>query len=131
MPLNIVSWNVNGLRAALRKGLTDWLAIEAPDIFCIQEVKAQLEQIPPSLLASTDYHKYWNLGERKGYSGVAMFTKQKPLQIVTKFGIAKLDAEGRVLLAEYANFTILNVYFPNGVSGLARLDYKLAFCPLG
>ena len=127
MPLNIVSWNVNGLRAAARRGFAEWLRQESPGIFCAQEVKAQRDQLPPEVVEPAGYHAYWNLGDRKGYSGVALFTKEEPRRVLGSFGIKKLDAEGRVLLAEYPHFTLLNVYFPNGKSGQQRLDYKLAF----
>ncbi|MSQ26849.1 MAG: exodeoxyribonuclease III [Dehalococcoidia bacterium] len=126
-PMKLISWNVNGVRAVHRKGLLDWLAAESPDVLGLQEIKAQEDQLDPALLQPLDYHAYWNWGERKGYSGVAVLTKQPPISVRMGIGVERFDSEGRVILAEYPTFTLLNVYFPNGQSGADRLLYKLDF----
>jgi exodeoxyribonuclease-3 len=125
--MKILSWNVNGIRAADRKGLFDWLKKESPDILCLQEIKALPEQLPPHLRNAPGYHIYWNSAERKGYSGVATFTKERPLEIKKEFGIEKFDKEGRILITEYPSFVLFNIYFPNGKKNDERLDYKLNF----
>ena len=123
----ILCWNVNGIRAAERKGFLDWLYKESPDILCIQETKAGLDNLSADLLEPMDYHVYWNFAERKGYSGVATYTKDIPLSIQNGFGIPEFDAEGRVIMCEYPGFTLFNVYFPNGKKDETRLNYKLSF----
>ena len=125
--MKILSWNVNGIRAAQKKGLLDWLAKESPDILCVQETKAHPDQLDMMLLNPPGYHVYWNAAERKGYSGVATFTKQKPLQVKTGFGTPRFDTEGRVLYTEFQEFVLLNIYFPNGNQSEERLQYKLDF----
>jgi exodeoxyribonuclease-3 len=125
--MKLISWNVNGIRAVHRKGFLDWLAAEGPDVIGLQELKAQEEQIEPALLQPLDYRPYWNWGERKGYSGVAIFSRRPPLDVRTGMDIARFDSEGRVITAEFPEFTLLNVYFPNGQSGPERLQYKLDF----
>jgi len=122
--LEIVSWNVNGLRAALKKGFLDFLASEGADIVCLQETKTA--EAPPEL-ARAGYHTYFAAGEKKGYSGVAILTREEPLSVVTSFGDARFDGEGRMLIADYGRFVLMNVYFPNGKASQARLDYKMAF----
>ena len=123
----ILSWNINGLRAAERKGLLDWVRKESPDILCLQEIKATPEQLPPHIRNIPGYYIFWNSGEKKGYSGVTTWTKQKPLSFQTGFGIEKFDKEGRILIAEYPKFTLFNIYFPNGKMSPERLQYKLDF----
>jgi len=125
--MKLISWNVNGIRAADRKGLFDWLKKESPDILCLQEIKALPEQVPPHLRNAPGYHVFWNSAERKGYSGVATFTKERPLEIKKGFGIEKFDKEGRMLITEYPSFVLFNIYFPNGKKNDERLDYKLNF----
>ncbi len=125
--MNIISWNVNGIRAADKKGLFDWLMKESPDIFCIQEIKALPEQVPPYIRNTPGYEIFWNPAERKGYSGVATFTKEKPSDIKNGFGIDKFDKEGRIQITEFSKFTLFNIYFPNGKKNKERLDYKLDF----
>lgn len=127
MQVRILSWNVNGLRALLRKGFLDWLRQESPDMLCMQETKVQPDQLPWDVLQPEGYHAYWNWGERKGYSGVGLYTRQEPMKVETRFGIERLDAEGRIIMARYPEFILFNVYFPNGRTGRERLDYKLAF----
>lgn len=123
----LISWNVNGVRAAVRKGFLDWLEQESPDILCIQETKAHVEQLTQDILHPNGYMGVWNQADRKGYSGVATFMKEKPLMEISHFGEDWLDEEGRVILTEHADFYLFNVYFPNGGRGKDRLDYKLRF----
>ena len=129
--LKILSWNVNGIRAAQRKGFLEWLYMESPDILCVQETKARPEQLDESLLKPDGYYPYWNYPrEIKGYSGVAIFTKEKPVRVQNGFGVEEFDAEGRVIIAEYPEFTLFNVYFPKGdvdPKRLHRLQYKMDF----
>ena len=125
--MKILSWNVNGIRAADRKGLFNWLKKESPDILCLQEIKALPEQVPPHLRNAPGYYIFLNSAERKGYSGVATFTKERPLEIKNGFGIEKFDKEGRMLITEYPSFVLFNIYFPNGKRNDERLDYKLNF----
>jgi exodeoxyribonuclease III len=123
----ILCWNVNGVRAAERNGLLEWLDEEKPDILCMQETKAQPEQLKPALKEPDGYHAYWNYPEKKGYSGVATFTREKPGGVSYGLGIPEFDAEGRMIITEYPDFTLLNVYFPNGKKDETRLKYKLDF----
>jgi len=124
--MRIISWNVNGIRAAEKKGFLDWLTQERPEVVCVQETKAQPEQLSKKLLQPENYHTYWHSAERKGYSGVATFS-QKPLEAQEGFGDPEFDAEGRVLITEHDGFRLLNCYMPNGGMGPERLDYKLRF----
>ncbi|MDI6643439.1 MAG: exodeoxyribonuclease III [Methanobacteriaceae archaeon] len=123
----IVSWNVNGLRAVHRKGFLEWFLDYKPDILCLQEIKATEDQLPRKLRSVDGYHSYFNSAERKGYSGVAIYSKIKPLNIKAGFGIEKFDIEGRVQIADYDDFILLNIYFPNGKMSDDRLKYKLDF----
>ena len=123
----ILCWNVNGVRAAIGKGFLEWLYTESPDILCIQETKAHIEQLGKELQKPHGYHAYWNCAERKGYSGVATFTKEEPREIQNGFGFAEFDVEGRVIITEYPEFVLLNVYFPNGKKDETRLKYKMDF----
>lgn len=125
--MKIVSYNVNGIRAALNKGLIDWLLKEQPDVFCIQESKAQPEQIDTMLFAELGYHSYVHSAEKKGYSGVAIFSKQEPDYVEAGMGNAVFDAEGRVLRADFGDLTIVCVYVPSGSSGDERQDFKMQF----
>ena len=125
--MRILSWNVNGIRAADKKGLYDWFKKESPDVLCLQEIKAQPEQVPPYLRNMPGYNIYWNSAERKGYSGVVTFTKVQPTEIKKGFGIDKFDKEGRTLITEFPSFILFNIYFPNGKQSQERLDYKLDF----
>ncbi len=123
----IISWNVNGLRSVAKKGFFDFIGKDNPDILCIQETKAREEDIPKELKEVTNYYSYFSSPERKGYSGVGVYSKQKPLYVITNFGIDKFDAEGRTLILEYSNFILFNVYFPNGKMSSERLQYKMDF----
>lgn len=123
----IVSYNVNGIRAALNKGLYEWLEKESPDIVCFQELKANHDQINEGLFRMLGYECYWNPAERKGYSGVAILTKEKPENVVVGLGNERYDCEGRVLRADFKNFSLICVYVPSGTMGDIRQDFKMDF----
>jgi len=124
----LLSWNVNGVRAAHKKGLMDWFYTAKPDILCIQETKASEDQIPMDLRYPEGYETYFaSPAGRTGYSGVGLITKPKPDAVEKGIGVPEFDREGRILKAEYPGFTLFNVYFPNGGSGPERLSYKLRF----
>jgi len=125
--MKLLSWNVNGIRAAYKKGFYDWLNKERPDILCIQEIKALSDQIPKSLKNIKEYNLYVNSAKKKGYSGVATFTKREPIDIKRGFNIEKFDDEGRILITEFPSFVLFNIYFPNGKKNYERLKYKLDF----
>ena len=125
--MRLFSWNVNGVRAIEKKGFLDWVDSTSPDILCIQETKANFDQLPESLQNIHGYHGYWHSGERKGYSGVATFCKNEPLDVQYGLGIEKYDREGRVLITEFEDFLLYNIYFPNGQKDEHRLQYKLDF----
>lgn len=127
MKHSIVSWNVNGIRAAEKKGLLDYMYREAPDILCLQETKARAQQLSQALLEPEGYEVHFSSAEKAGYSGVAVYTKRKPLS-VQLLDEREFDAEGRALVIEYPDFVLINGYFPNSQSGGARLDYKLGYC---
>ena len=122
-----LSWNVNGLRAVVKKGFLEWLGKERPDILCLQETKSAEDQLPPGVRQIDGYHAYYSSAERKGYSGVALYTKHQPDRVSSGFGIDRFDSEGRVLVADYGSFVLINVYFPNGRSSSDRLQYKMDF----
>lgn len=125
--MKIISWNVNGIRSVLKKGLLDWLRSEDPDVFCVQETKASEEVLPPELISIDGYYSYFSSAERKGYSGVALYSKAKPLSVNKGFGNAKFDTEGRIIIAEYNGFTLFDIYFPNGQASEERLRFKFEF----
>lgn len=124
---NILCWNVNGIRAVERKGFLNWISQESPDILCLQETKAQPGQISPEVQQAPGYYTYWNFPERKGYSGVATFSKEKPVSVENGFGVKRFDIEGRVMITKYPQFILFNVYFPNGKMNQERLRYKTDF----
>jgi exodeoxyribonuclease-3 len=125
--MKLISWNVNGVRAVVKKGFLDWLEQAQPDILCLQETKAHVDQLTAEILTDHGYHTYWHSGERRGYSGVATFCKEEPLYVQEGLGIERYDAEGRVLVTEHENFLLYNIYFPNGQKDDERLQYKLDF----
>ena len=125
--MKIISYNVNGIRAAMKKGLLEWLAAENPDVFCIQESKAQPEQIDTLAFAELGYHAYIHSAEKKGYSGVVIFSKQVPDNLVVGLGIERYDREGRVLRADYGDITVVDVYVPSGTTGDIRQEFKMDF----
>ena len=125
--MKLISWNVNGVRAVVKKGFLDWLDQADPDIVCLQETKAHIDQLTAEILTDHGYHAYWHSGERRGYSGVATFCKTEPLYVQEGLGIERYDVEGRVLITEHENFLLYNIYFPNGQKDDERLQYKLDF----
>lgn len=128
--MKILSYNVNGIRAAMRKGLNEWIEAAQPDVLCLQETKAQPEQIKDEIetLNKLGYYSYWHSAEKKGYSGVAIITKHKPKHIEYGTGIDYMDNEGRVIRADFENFSVISVYIPSGTNMEERLDFKLRFC---
>lgn len=127
MKRTLLSWNINGIRAAEKKGLFSWLAQEKPYILGVQETKIQAPQLTQELTSPAGYLSFWHHAERKGYSGVAAYAAEKPLSAATGFAIDKFDSEGRVVALEYPAFFFLNIYFPNGGMGPERVKYKLEF----
>jgi len=127
MSKRIITYNVNGIRAALNKGFNRWLKEENPDIICLQETKAQPEQIDETVFEALGYHCYWYSAEKNGYSGVAIFTKQKPDSVKYGMGIKKYDSEGRVIQLNFGNVSLINVYIPSGTMGGERQDFKMEF----
>lgn len=126
--LRLLSWNVNGIRAVQKKGFIDWVLKENPDVLCLQETKASPEQLSDELLNINGYKSYFSSSVvKKGYSGVAIYTKQEPVSVERGFGIPKFDAEGRIIIADYMNFVLINIYYPNGKMSDERLKYKLDF----
>ena len=125
--MRIYSYNVNGIRAALTKGLADWVAQEKPDVLCLQETKAQPEQIDQALFERLGYHGYYYSAEKKGYSGVAVLCKQQPKQVTYGLGIPEYDAEGRAIRVDFDQVSILCVYIPSGTSGEVRQAFKMEF----
>lgn len=123
----LLSWNVNGIRAAQKKGFLEWLQKEHPFLLAVQETKALPEQLGKELLEPLGYHVVCNSAQRKGYSGVAVFSKEKPLNVVCGFGMEKFDVEGRVLQVEFEKFILFGIYFPNGGMNEDRLNYKIDF----
>jgi exodeoxyribonuclease-3 len=125
--IKFLSWNVNGIRAIYKKGLLDWLQKEAPDILCLQETKAGGETIPEDLLKLAGYHVDFSSAEKKGYSGVITFSRITPQNVVKGFGMEGFDREGRILISNFDNFVLFNIYFPNGKASGERLKYKMDF----
>ena len=122
---NIISYNVNGIRAAISKGLLDWLSIVNPDIVCFQELKAQTEQIPVLDFEALGYHCFWFPAQKKGYSGVALLTKTQPDNVAFGMNIPKYDFEGRMIRADYGDISVISVYHPSGSSGDERQAFKM------
>jgi len=126
--MEIISWNVNGIRAALKKGSIDWLFNESPDIFALQEIKAEKEQLPEILVNHPEYHAFFNSSKtRKGYSGVAVYSKMKPKKVEYGLGIEELDQEGRQISLFFDDFVFITTYFPNGGGGPERLAFKFKY----
>lgn len=124
--MKIISWNVAGIRSCFKKGLINFMKKEDADIYCFQEVKCQSNQIPKELKMK-DYEAFHSFAEKKGYSGVSIYTKIKPINVIYGIGNNPFDSEGRVLILEFRNFFLLNVYFPHSNRVLKRLDFKLKF----
>lgn len=123
----IISYNLNGIRAAMKKGLTDWLSAANADVLCVQETKAHPEQVDVEEFHKLGYKDYWVSAEKKGYSGVAIFTKQEPDYVEYGSGIDYIDKEGRVIRADYGDLSIMSVYIPSGTTGDVRQDIKMQF----
>ncbi|MCL2065294.1 MAG: exodeoxyribonuclease III [Candidatus Cloacimonetes bacterium] len=125
--MKILSFNVNGLRAIMNKDFMNFLSEYNPDILGIQETKLQEAQIPTEIKNLSNYHIYWSFANRKGYSGTALFSKSQPKSVSYNIGDDRFDGEGRIIQAEYEDFILFNIYFPNGQMNDERLQYKLAF----
>ncbi len=123
----MISWNINGIRAGFKKGLEDFIHKEEADIYCFQETKARPEQILPEFKQIKGYDSYFSSPVKKGYSGVAVYSKSGPIDVNYGTGISRFDEEGRVVVLDMKEFLLLNVYFPNGGASQARLDYKMDF----
>lgn len=123
--MKIISYNVNGIRAALNKGFLDWLVATDADMVCLQEVKANPDQVDFEIFEVLGYHVYWMSAEKKGYSGVAILTRIKPEQVIMGCSIDKYDCEGRVITADFQDFSLMSVYMPSGSSGELRQDFKM------
>lgn len=126
--MKLLSWNVNGLRAVHGKGFLKWFKREAAEIVCLQEIKAREEQLDPELRDVRGYRAYFHPAEKPGYSGVAIYTSLEPRKVEYGIGDPSIDSEGRVLQADFGDFTLINAYFPNSQREHTRLDYKLYFC---
>lgn len=122
--MRIISYNVNGIRAAIKKGFNDWLETNPADIVCLQETKAMKDNIDHEAIEGMGYQNYWFSAEKKGYSGVAIFSKIQPDNVEYGNGMEQSDAEGRVLRADFGDITLINAYFPSGTSGDERQTYK-------
>lgn len=126
--MKLYSWNVNGIRALQKKGFLDWLNATQPDILGLQETKASPDQLDGELIAPPGYNTYWAASTvKKGYSGVALYTKTEPKRVQIGLGIEEYDQEGRTIIAEYDDFTFITAYFPNGSSDHSRVPFKLAY----
>ncbi len=123
--MQIISWNVNGLRAAYKKGFCRFVEKEDADFYCLQEIKANKDQLPSDLVNPKGYYSYFNSAQKRGYSGVVVYAKKKPISIVRKIGIKKFNNEGRYLELKYPNFTLINIYIPHGGRQKENLKYKL------
>lgn len=123
----ILCYNVNGIRAAAKKGFFDWLQEVSPDIICLQETKAQPDQLDESFLKPAGYHTYWHSAEKKGYSGVALFSKEIPKHVEYGMGMEVYDNEGRILRADFENYSVISAYLPSGTSGEERQAVKDQF----
>ena len=124
--MNIISYNVNGIRAAINKGFVDWLKRESPDVICLQEIKANQEQVEISQIENLGYNTFWFSAQKKGYSGVAIFSKLKPNHVEYGSGIDYMDYEGRIIRLDFDKVSIISLYLPSGTN-LARLDFKFKF----
>jgi len=125
--MRLISWNVNGIRAAKEKGFLESFAGFGADIVCLQETRVTAEQLEDELKSIPGYNSYWVAAEKKGYSGVAVYTKVEPLSVITGLGKPEFDGEGRTITLEFEKFFLVNAYFPNSQAELKRLDYKLAY----
>ncbi|PSJ18895.1 exodeoxyribonuclease III [Nitrosomonas supralitoralis] len=125
--MQIITLNVNGIRAAVKKGFLEWLGSQAADIVCVQELKAQLPDLSAEMQAPNGYHGYFHCAEQRGYSGVGIYTRKKPDQVIEGIGISDIDIEGRFLQADFGNLSIISIYLPSGSSGEHRQAAKFYF----
>lgn len=126
--MKIITYNVNGIRAAIKKGWIDWLKAAAPDVICIQEIKASPDQVPEAAyLEQLGYHLYWYPAQKKGYSGTAIFSKIVPKNVVYGCGMEDYDFEGRVIRLDFPTWSVISIYFPSGTTGDVRQDFKYRF----
>jgi exodeoxyribonuclease III len=125
--MKIITWNINGIRAAEKKGLPDYLAATDADVVCLQETKAQPDQIPLTLSHVRGWQVWFHSAERKGYSGTAVYSKISPVKVEYGLGQPEFDTEGRTIIVDFTDFLLYNIYFPNGGSGEERLNFKLRF----
>lgn len=125
--MEIVTFNVNGLRAILKKGFMEWFKDKSPDILCLQEIKSSKDQLKGEIVEVEGYHAHWNSAQKPGYSGVVTLSKEEPLDVQFGMGIERFDTEGRLIRTKYPDFTLLNVYFPNGKMSDDRLKFKLDY----
>lgn len=125
--MKIITWNVNGLRAALKKGVLSWITAQSPDTLCLQETRVLPEQLEESHRSVPGYEIIWNPAEKKGYSGVSTWTKESPQEVMLGMDEPRFDSEGRVIRTRHPDFYLYNIYFPNGQRGHDRVEYKLEF----
>lgn len=126
--MRLATWNVNGLRSVHSKGFLEWFDKQKIDIVCLQEIKAHREQVHPELWNPYKYSSHWHCAKKRGYSGLLIYSKEEPLNVICGLGNKEIDDEGRVLIAEYKDFVLINSYFPNSQREHERLPYKLGFC---
>ena len=125
--MKIVTYNINGIRAALRKGLDEWLKSIDPDIICLQEIKARKEQFDSSIFTNLGYHCYWYSAQKPGYSGTAILCKEKPIKATYGMNYESYDKEGRVIRVDFETYSVISVYMPSGSSGESRQSFKMTF----
>lgn len=125
--MKIITWNVNGIRAVMEKGFRQFVEEQNPDILCLQETKCHRDQLNGAEILPPEWKDYWSAAEKPGYSGTATFTRREPTGVQRGFGIPQFDAEGRMVVTEFPEFELYNVYFPNGGSGMVRHDFKQEF----
>ena len=125
--MRLISWNVNGIRAVHKKGFLEWFESEQPDVLCLQETKAHESQLPTALRQVEGYGAWFSTPERKGYSGVGLYTRHEPRSVSFGLGVERFDSEGRTVVADFDDFVLLGIYFPNGKRSAERLRYKMEF----
>ena len=126
--VDVISWNVNGLRSVARKGWINWLEAEQPDVLCMQEVRVTPDQLDDELIRPLGYKSFFASAEKKGYSGVSVYSKLEPEDVIVGLGDERFDNEGRTITIRYKDFTVVNAYFPNGQRDHGRVPYKLDYC---
>ncbi len=125
--MKIVTYNINGIRSALRKGLDEWLKSTDPDVICLQEIKAREEQFDSSVFTNLGYHCYWYSAQKPGYSGTAILSKEKPIKVIYGINHENYDNEGRVMRVDFETYSVISVYMPSGSSGDSRQNFKMTF----